>query len=531
MNINKKIINKKILEFIILILLLSYYGFFLANKIDLTTADLGRHLKNGALAINFIFNNPFEFNKLLKTNFYSYTYSDYFFINHHWVSGVIFYLIEKSFGFKGLSWFYIILSLVIFVLFFKLAQKNSNFITAALISLLLIPLIAERKEIRPEIFSYFFMALFFWILWHYSKNLISSKWLFILPLTGIIWANFHIYFIFGLFLIGVFLLEEIFILKLKNKNKIKNLSLTFIFTALSFLIQPNGLKGALYPLNIFKEYGYRIVENQPIWFLKKIGIINSNILLFELVFLLMIFSFILLLILNRKNFSFSLFLIGMTFGVMAFLALRNFTLFGFFVLVVLAYNFDKIFKQINFSFEFNKFSKTFILILALVIIDFTIFNSRYEIFNKNKGIGLAFENNASIEFFKNQNIQGPIFNNYDIGSYLVYYLFPQEKVFVDNRPEAYPASFFQKIYIPMQENENVWKKQDEKYNFNVIFFSYRDYTPWSQEFLINRIKDSNWAPVFADKYVIIFLKRNNLNKDIIQKYEIPKDFFKITVSK
>ncbi|MGB9608935.1 MAG: hypothetical protein ACPL3E_01010, partial [Minisyncoccia bacterium] len=181
MNINKKIINKKILEFIILILLLSYYGFFLANKIDLTTADLGRHLKNGALAINFIFNDAIEFNKLLKTNFYSYTYSDYFFINHHWASGVIFYLIEKLFGFKGLSWFYIILSLVIFVLFFKLAQKNSNFITAALISLLLIPLIAERKEIRPEIFSYFFMALFFWILWHYYKNLISSKWLFILP--------------------------------------------------------------------------------------------------------------------------------------------------------------------------------------------------------------------------------------------------------------------------------------------------------------------------------------------------------------
>lgn len=105
---------------------------------------------------------------------------------------------------------------------------------------------------------------------------------------------------------------------------------------------------------------------------------------------------------------------------------------------------------------------------------------------------MALNNNASAEFFKKENVQGPVFNNYDIGSYLIYYLFPQERVFVDNRPESYPASFFKEIYIPMQEKE---------YNFNAIFFSHCDYTPWGQKFLINRLNDKDWVPVFADQFI------------------------------
>ena len=58
------------------------------------------------------------------------------------------------------------------------------------------------------------------------------------------------------------------------------------------------------------------------------------------------------------------------------------------------------------------------------------------------------------------------------------------------------------------------------HNFNAIFFSHRDYTPWGQNFLIERVNDSEWAVVFMDEYAIIFLRRNLLNESIIEKYEI-----------
>jgi hypothetical protein len=107
----------------------------------------------------------------------------------------------------------------------------------------------------------------------------------------------------------------------------------------------------------------------------------------------------------------------------------------------------------------------------LIITPFLIFQSN------NFGFGLKKDVNLSAEFFKKEKIQAPIFNNYDIGGYLIYHPFPEEKVFVDNRPEAYPASFFEKIYVSMQNDEKIWRKKDEIYNFNVIIFSYRDYTP------------------------------------------------------
>jgi len=60
------------------------------------------------------------------------------------------------------------------------------------------------------------------------------------------------------------------------------------------------------------------------------------------------------------------------------------------------------------------------------------------------GFGLVQGNNQSAQFFIDNNIKGPLFNNYDIGGYLIYHFYPQEKVFTDNRPEAYSVSFFEK---------------------------------------------------------------------------------------
>ncbi len=79
----------------------------------------------------------------------------------------------------------------------------------------------------------------------------------------------------------------------------------------------------------------------------------------------------------------------------------------------------------------------------------------------------------------------------------------------------------------MQESEEEWQKQDKIYNFNAIFFAYHDATPWGQNFLVKRINDPNWAPVFVDQYCLILLKRNPQNQEIIKKYGVPKSYFQV----
>ena len=79
------------------IFLVFYLTFFLLSKIDLTTSDLGRHIKNGEIIL--------KEKRVFQTNYYSYTHPNFYSPNHHWGSGVVFFLIYKFFGFKGLSFF------------------------------------------------------------------------------------------------------------------------------------------------------------------------------------------------------------------------------------------------------------------------------------------------------------------------------------------------------------------------------------------------------------------------------------------
>jgi hypothetical protein len=122
-----------------------------------------------------------------------------------------------------------------------------------------------------------------------------------------------------------------------------------------------------------------------------------------------------------------------------------------------------------------------------------------------------------------EKVQGPIFNNFDVAGYLVYYLFPGQRVFVDNRPEAYPVRFFTDIYFPMQSDEAKWADTSHDYGFNVIVFNYRERSARSEQFIVRRVLDPMWAPVYLDKNIIILAKRDGPNQPVIAKYELPKE--------
>lgn len=253
-------------EILILVGLIILAGLFFSQEINLVNADLGRHLKNGE-------------NFFISTNFYSYTQPDLSVVNHHWLSGAIFYRIHKLFGFIGLSLFNISILLTAFIIFFLIAYKKSDFNSALFFSLLVLPLIAWRAEIRPEIFSFLLLAVFFYVL-------ISKKPLWVLLPLQILWVNLHIFFVFGLVLAGIFWLAY-------KKKEYGFLLLGLISAS---LINPAFFRGLLEPFMIFREYGYMVAENQPIWFMQLRFPARLIYWHFELLFIL----FIAALFLRRK---------------------------------------------------------------------------------------------------------------------------------------------------------------------------------------------------------------------------------------
>lgn len=504
---------------VVTLFLLSVYGFYLAQKIDLTAADLGRHLKNGEVFLK-TFSVP-------NINLYSYTHPDYPFINHHWGSGVIFYWIERLFGFSGLSVFSILLSLLTFLMFFILAARYGSFRLAAPIALIMLPVLISRHRMRPEIFTYFLSGVFLYALWNYREQRLEFRWLFILPVLQALWVNLHIYFFIGIGITAVFFFESCLRWLLTKEGQAKEsarqLGLIQMLILLASCVNPYGIVGVLYPVQILNEYGYPVLENRSVG-----SLINSRVeflplTYFKIAFGLLWVSWVYAMVQVRRYCSLGNLILALAVSVAALLAIRNFALFGYFALPLTAVNLKDL-KIIPKSMQAR--SKLFlcgvmlIVLLGLVSVKPVYFLSGNQ---RTWGFGLAKGVEVSAEFFRRENIKGRIFNNYDVGSYLIYYLYPDHRVFVDNRPEAYPESFFRDLYVPMQLDETKWQSVDDLYRFNVIFFHHRDITPWGQPFIVRRVFDPMWAPVYLDDNVIILLKRYGPNQSTIAKYEIPKE--------
>lgn len=507
---------------------LVFYTAALAQPITLASADLGRHLKNGEIFLH-TFSVP-------QGNYYSYTYPDYPLINHHWGSGAVFYLIQRSIGFAGLHLFIIVVSAATLAIFLSVGARYGNFAALLLPAILAVPLAASRSEIRPETFSYLLAAVFFWTLWNYLEHRIPGRRLWFLPPLMALWVNLHIYFFFGFALIALAMLEAAYrwlVQKRRDhRERLRSLAVIGVASGIAALANPAGMRGVLYPLKIFNNYGYRLLENQSVRFLGRvIGYPPS--LYFKILFVALAASCVFFLVrVAQKKERFSPFLILLAAG-MSFLgwtAVRNFSLFGFFAIPLIAIFFRSMDTKKRSSVQYYAgiLFAAGCLFASLFVVN-PAFWDRY----KDGGWGIGLRQSAgsvgaagAADFFLREHLAGPIFNDYDIGGYLIYYLFPRERVFTDNRPEAYPASFFDEVYVPMQENEEKWREGLARFGFNAIIFYWHDLTPWAQNFLMHRIADDAWAPVYVDDAAIVFVRRGGVHQPVIDKYEIQRSAFR-----
>lgn len=506
------------IKIVVFILVAVYAAFFYAQKINLTTADLGRHIKNGEVALENFHN--------LQKNFYSYTEPNFPFVNHHWSSGLIYYFIWQKAGFEGLSYFNILLGVTAFCLMFVLALRKSRLSLAVLSALLVVPLMGYRSEIRPEMFSNLFLAILILIYDLYKDNKIKFRFVLITTLLiQLIWVNTHILFIFGFVPVVLLLLES----SLRRDNLwFKHLGLVIATVAVS-LVNPVGFKGLLEPFMIFREYGYMVAENQNIFFMLRRFPEESVYQYFLLLVALTVVSILLLALLEKIKIVWREAIIFLVFTVLAAAMVRNLATFGLVLLPILACNCHLLlqkFKEKKGETIINGLAWLMILVIFLAA-NIGDGNSIWKAKKANAGVGLLAGNKRSADFFKEAGLEGPLFNNYDIGGYLIFNFFPEHKVFVDNRPEAYSVDFFKKIYIPAQENEQVWQKILQEYNFQIIYFYWHDATPWAQPFLIRRINDPAWAAIYVDDYALILARNGGVNKDIIQRFQLPKEIFSV----
>ncbi|MDO8555226.1 MAG: hypothetical protein Q7R75_01520 [bacterium] len=492
------------LKILLVVFFFAFFASFLIHPLFAINQDLARHFKISQVIL--------DTGSVPKSNLFSYTNPDFQFVNTHWLGGVIFYLLSKIIGLKGLVIFTAGILLISFGIIFLLSYKKSqdNFWLALWAGLWVVGIFIERTDARPEIFSYLFFAIFLLVL-HYSIS--RPKWLLLLPILEVIWVNTHIYFFLGPVIFSFFLLEKI--IEKRGLKKNKHLLLVGFSIFLATLANPNGLKGVLYPFRVFANYGYTIVENQTVFFLLQFSYHPYIIALFFLAVAFLAVSFFLK---GKKISAFDI-LTAATLSFLGFYAVRNLSIFALGIMPIMVGNLT---GPLNEAKEFIKLqtgnAKSRAFEIIMFVIAFVIFSAG--IYSNRKNISLYVEPRAkkAADFVIQNNISGNMFNNFDVGGYLINRFYPERKVFIDNRPEAYPAQFFKDVYIPMQEDKEVWDRYSAKYDFNFIFFEHTDMTPWARKFLNIIANDKNWVAVYLDNNEVILVKNSLNNEEIIEKY-------------
>ncbi len=472
-----------------LLLLLFFVASFLIRTDTSFDQDLGRHIKLGRIIV--------DSGEVPKVNLFSYTNPEFPFINHHYLFEVFVYLGQQLIGIQALLWLKILIILSALGITLSRVRKSPVFLTLPL-AYIFLHVLRERTELRPEIFSFLFTALTFLALEKMENG--RKAWAFSLPIIQLLWVSTHIYFPVGFFIQAIYLFS--FFIK-KELKLFKLLAGVFIISIAISLLNPNGLTGLLYPLKVFGNYGYTIAENQNLFLLESLNFRDPNFLFVKLSWALIIISIFTGAFrhtLSVKNLL--LCLLGL---ILSVINIRSLPYLVFISLPGVIQNFG--------GFRKPKWAPIPLALISLLIViesSFYLSGDYYRYSDRDYKVEVnSIEHiKKAADFMLANDLPQPIFNNFDIGSYIIYRGAPGYRVFVDGRPEAYPKEFFQEIYIPMQENPKIFKKVDEKYGFKTIVFSHTDQTPWGQSFLTSIIQNPEWSIVFIDNFMVILVKND-----------------------
>ncbi len=474
--------------------------------------DLGRHLLFGRLMV--------ENKEIINTNLLSYTNTDFRYINSHWLSEIVLYLIHNSWGHVGLIVFSTILGSGSLAVLFFFAKKRVPLVALAITLPIVVSFVVLRADIRPELFSYLFTSIFITVL--YKNREKPTRWLWLLAPLQAMWVNMHIYFAVGPFLIILFLAESFFCSGKKLTQNGKGFLYAFISTSLASLLNPNHIFGALNPIFFSRNYGYSVDENKSFWTIAQE--FNPQ-LLFP--YLGLLGALALLMVRYRKRLMPIEIVIVSIFGIASVLAYRNFFLFiylAFFTFArVASFALEDIWRSLKRNT--STFHAEIIQIAGLVLLCLTIFSFSMGVGAYVGGLGLAKveRGKSAVDFFIDNKLEGPIYNGIEFGQYLASRLYPDHLVYVDGRPEAYPSEFFSTRYTPSHQDPVVFQQEDERYNFNVafIYLLHGKIPPITNHL----IQSNDYVLVYFRPPILLFVKNTPKNQSLIDKYRITDTTF------
>ena len=422
-------------------------GIFLLNFFAETDPDLWWHLATGRYIV--------ETGAVPSVDPFSYTAVGQPWVAHEWLSEVALYLLYRSGGYVAA----VVLCAVVVALTFWMvlrATRATGVGVAVAVCLTLWAALMARPgwNVRPQIFSYLFFALYLALLLRARRT--SDRWLWLLPPVMVVWVNLHAGYVMGLLLVGLFLVGEA-VNRWRRMGSgatpLQSYLWVGLATVAATVANPRGFAMLLYP------FSYAGSQNASMRFVAEWRSPDFH----DHYFFIFGASLMVLMVLPRRrplDWALGLPLLGLT--AMSLQAVRVVPFYA----VVFAPFFAGAFPPSVLHETARRTPwNSALLVIGLAIMASTLFLSdRPQLGAEPRTTGFPV---AGVRYLQEAGLSGNLFNSYDWGGFLVWSFYPQRRVFIDGRADMYGNRFvdeFRTVY----EGLPGWQQVLDRYRVEAV---------------------------------------------------------------
>lgn len=491
--------------------------------------DTGMHIRAGDYILETL--------SIPKTDIFSHTMLGQPWIAHEWLSEVLFSLIHRIAGLKGLVvTTALVISATFMVLFRLLLARQVSLLLAVMMTILAADTSSIHWLVRPHVISMFLTTVWYFLLDSHQRSR-NRVYLYPLPFLMALWVNLHVAYFTGLVLIGIYLLgnwcDFLFCPQWNDRKKHKQLMAALGSAGAvclgAVLLNPNGYKILFLPFQFLNsEYILNHISEM-------VSPSFHGFSFFELYLLLTV----VVLCLSPKKLGFIEIGLLVFYIHMALFAGRFIPIFAVIAAPIIGQQIQSLLTQDSAPLGFSG-------VLRLIADKFLALSGRMQllsaVFKKHlmaMGVLVAlwilllnggrvgertvldyqFDNAAfpveAADFIKANRFTGNMYNSYGFGGYFIYRFYPDpnDRVFMDGRAvDLYGEEFFEKTFSAVDGLQPGWKAVLEQYHVNWIVYQTNS--------TLSRVlfESPDWVLIHVDKVAAIFVKKIPENQPLIKRY-------------
>jgi hypothetical protein len=464
-------------------------GLFAMAARNVTDPDVWWHLRTGQLIL--------QSHAALHADPYSFTKFGQPWVNHEWLSDVLFFITYRTTGWAGLIVVFAAVTSATFILAF-LCCDGRPYLAGALTTWAALASV-PFWGVRPQTLSMLFASLFLFILVRSSARPNLLWWM--LPVM-LVWVNLHAGFALGIALLAVFLFGDLLDLAFgleewsQSRGRLQKLVLALAACVAVVPLNPYGVRMYWYPLETVHSksiQGYVSEWLSP----------NFHDRMHLPVLLMMLAMFLAATVSPLRLRPRELLLLSVT-TLAALHSARQITVYS----LVAAPQLSRMafaWRSERQSFKLKQHSPTLRLrlfngIFLLAFLTFTLTRVRHVVATQANSEARTFPS-AAVSFLATNRLPGPLLNHYNWGGYLIWKLYPKYRVYIDGRTDLYGDAFMDQFAFTYYISDAAWRQTLEKWQIRTAIL------PPDAPLVAALRCQRDWREIYGDSQAVILLRK------------------------